>query len=161
MAEIRQRHAELSDDPEKLYQLVQDRLLPHFDLNTIARLVLGRHWSKASPEQRGRFIVAFQSMLIRSYAKALLTFKDGAFEWLPPETSPDADKAVVSSMIKHNNNQLSVQYHLRLVDDAWQVYDVTIDGISLVTNYRGTFNSAIRRSNIEDVILRLEQQAGA
>lgn len=161
LAEIRQRGAELEKTPEALYKLVEERLLPNFDINLISRQVLGRHWSQASPEQRIRFTVAFQRMLIRTYGKALLAFKDGEFEWLPLELSADAAEATVRSGVTHENVRLSVQYRMRLADEHWRVYDITIDGVSLVTNYRGIFNSEIRRSNVEDVILRLEQKVAS
>ena len=100
-------------------------------------------------------------MLIRTYAKALLTFKDGSFEWLPLSAEPDTTDATVRSTITQGDTRLSVQYKMRLVDERWLVYDITIDGVSLVTNYRGIFNSEIRRSNIQDVIDRLEQKAAS
>ena len=159
MAEIRQRSTELTANPDQLYKLVEERLLPNFDINLIARQVLGRHWTQASPDQRMRFISAFQRMLIRTYAKALLTFKDGSFEWYPLAAGEDPSEAVVRSTITQDQTKLSVQYKMRLLEDHWLVYDITIDGVSLVTNYRGIFNSEIRRSNIEDVIQRLEQKA--
>jgi phospholipid transport system substrate-binding protein len=161
MAEIRQRSEELANDPASLYALVEQRLLPNFDINLISRQVLGRHWTQANPEQRARFIAAFQRMLIRTYAKALLTFKDGSFEWLPLSAEPDTTDATVRSTITQGDTRLSVQYKMRLVDERWLVYDITIDGVSLVTNYRGIFNSEIRRSNIQDVIDRLEQKAAS
>lgn len=159
LTEIRQRSDELSKNPEQLYSLVEDRLVPHFDINLIARQVLGRYWTQATPEQRARFSSAFRRMLIRTYAKALLAFKDDNFEWTPANLSPDATEAVVkSTVVRGNGTALSVSYKMHRVDDQWLVNDITIDGVSLVTNYRGIFVNEVKKSSVEDVVDRLEKK---
>lgn len=162
LAEIRQRSDELSKNPEQLYALVEDRLVPHFDINLIARQVLGRYWTQATPEQRARFASAFRRSLIRTYAKALLAFKDNDLTWAPAVLSADGTEASVKSTVASSNGTaLSVNYKMHRVDDKWLVNDITIDGVSLVTNYRGIFVNEVRKSNMEDVIDRLEKKVAS
>lgn len=162
LAEIRQRSDELSKSPEQLYALVEERLVPHFDINLISRQVLGRYWTQATPEQRARFASAFRRTLIRTYAKALLAFKDDNMTWTPAVLSTDATEASVKSTVASSSgSMLTVYYKMHRVGDNWMVNDITIDGVSLVTNYRGIFVNEVRKSSVEDVIDRLERKAAS
>lgn len=156
-----ERREELEQDKGRIYEFVEEFLLPHFDTNYIARMVLGRHGRQATPEERERFRDAFQEMLIRSYAASMLEYSDQEIVFLPySEPGPDEDETIVRTEIEMSSgNAVSVDYSLRKTDNRWRVYDVTIDGISMVVNYRGTINSEIRRLNgVGPLIERIEER---
>lgn len=159
LREIKARKQELSADPQKLYALVEQKILPHFDFERISQLVLGRHWKDASPAQRERFSTAFQRMLVRSYSHALIEYDSERIEWAPLRMSPGSTDVVVrSNVIRKGGPPIPINYNIHLKNDQWLVYDVTIDAISLVTNYRGTFANEIRRGGLDSLITRLEQK---
>lgn len=159
LATIRQQGEAFSQNPTPLYQLIEERLVPHFDVNLISRQVLGQHWSRANPEQRTRFSAAFRRMLVRTYAKALLAFREDALEWQPVNLAPGATEALVKSTItRAGAPPLVISYKMHLEASRWLVYDVTIDGVSFVTNYRGIFNSEIRRNSLDAIIKRMEDK---
>jgi phospholipid transport system substrate-binding protein len=159
MQEIRLRNAEFVQEPEKLYWLVEEQLVPHFDFDLISQLVLGRYWGQASPEQRERFATAFQHLLVRQYAKTLLAFQNDSFEWKPFNLPPDdTDINVESSILRSGAPALAVNYRLHRVTDKWLVYDLSIDGVSLVTNYRGMFVHQVRAHGLDAVIGQLEKK---
>jgi phospholipid transport system substrate-binding protein len=160
LAEIHSRNAEFAGNPEALYLMIEQRLLPHFDFTLISRQVLGRHWSDANAEQRMRFSAAFRRMLVKTYAKALLAFQDDAFEWMPVRMAPDASDAVVKSLVKREGAPaLTIAYKLHLTDGRWLVQDITIDGVSLVNTYRGQFTHQIRQTTLDQLIQKLEEKA--
>lgn len=161
LEEIRRRSDEFSKDPAQLHALVDTRLVPRFDVPMIVRQVLGRHWSQANPEQRARFASAFQRMLVRTYSSALLAFKDDVIEWQPAGQESGDDVTVKSTIRRSNGQALSIHYRMHRVGDDWLVHDVSIDGISFVTNYRGVFNSEIRKYNLEMIIERLERKSAS
>jgi phospholipid transport system substrate-binding protein len=142
-----ERRDELKQDKTRIYEFVEEFLLPHFDSEYIARLVLGRYWRQASAEERARFRDAFQEMLIRSYASSMLEYSDQKIRYLPYTEPADADETVVRTEIELASGPVAVDYSLRKRNGRWLVYDVSIDGISMVVNYRGNINSEIRRLN--------------
>jgi phospholipid transport system substrate-binding protein len=162
LSEIKARRDELRNDPDQLYRLVEEQILPHFDFDRISQLVLGKYWKQANPEQRERFNSAFQSMLVRSYSHALVEYDSERIEWAPLRMSPGTTDVVVrSNVIRKGGPPIPINYNVHLKNNRWLVYDVTIDAISLVTNYRGTFANEIRKNGLDALIARLEQkQAG-
>lgn len=159
LREIKARKAELRSDPQKLYALVEDKILPHFDFDRTSQLVLGKYWKDASPEQRERFSSAFQSMLVRSYSHALIEYDSERIEWAPLRMEGASKDVVIrSNVVRKSGPPIPINYSVHLKDDKWLVYDVTIDAISLVTNYRGTFANEIRKNGLDSLIARLEQK---
>ena len=159
LREIKSRKAELRSDPNKLYALVEEQILPHFDFQRISQLVLGKYWKDATPEQREHFSVAFQRMLLRSYSHALIEYDSERIEWAPLHMSPGTRDVVVrSNVIRKGGPPIPINYNIHLKNNRWLVYDVTIDAISLVTNYRGTFANEIRKNGLDSLIARLEQK---
>lgn len=143
-----QRRDELAQSQARIFEFVEEYLLPHFDSEYIARLVLGRYWRQATPDERARFRDAFQEMLIRSYAASMLEYSDQKLTFLPYSEPANADETVVRTEIElSSGNVVAVDYSLRKRNGRWLVYDVTIDGISMVVNYRGTINAEVRRLN--------------
>jgi len=148
-----------SDNIEELYELIDNELLPVFDVRYAGYLVLGDHWKSATEDQRKRFIEAFYTFLVRSYAKGLLGFNQEALEIYPEVFSKDKKKAEVRTELKlENGNKVPVNYRLRLSKAGWRVYDVRIEGVSYVQNYRSQFNAEISAMGIDTVIERLETE---
>jgi len=145
-------------DPSKVGQLVDKYLLPHFDTEYAARLVLARNWPKATPEQRKRFIDAFYPSLLTNYGGALADFTADKLNVFPSKVDPNADHATVRTEVKRDNgDRIAVNYSLRKTADGWKAYDVNIDGISYVKSYREDFGSQIEQQGIDAVIARLER----
>ncbi len=158
---LQKSRAELERNPEKIYDFVQEYLLPYFDFDYASRLVLGRHWRQASEDERVRFRDAFQRTLIRSYASSMLKYSDQKINFLPYRETPNSTDTTVKTEIPMDSGKpVAVDYNLHRDDDGeWKVYDVIIDGISVVVNYRGTFTSEIKRLNgLSPLIERMEER---
>lgn len=144
-------------DPSKVGHLVDKYLLPHFDTEFSARLVLGQHWRTATPEQRKQFIDAFYHSLLNNYGNALTDFTADRLKIFPTKVDPDASRATVRTEVKRSNgDRVSVNYYLHKTPDGWKAWDVVIDGISYVNSYREDFGAQIDAQGIDAVIKRLE-----
>jgi len=156
LAEVKDHKTELEMAPDQVYELVDQFILPRFDFNRISRLVLGKYWRRASPEQRERFVKEFQELLIRTYAMALLNYSDRQITYLPLRGVADAVKVTVNTKVSAAGAPpVPINYSLYLSDDEWKVYDVTIDGVSLVSTYRSSFASQIRRFKMDGLLKRM------
>jgi phospholipid transport system substrate-binding protein len=145
-------------DPPKVQQLVDKYLLPHFDTELSARLVLGPHWRTATPEQRQRFIDAFYHSLLSNYGTALTDFTADKLKVFPSNVAPTDTKATVRTEVKRDNgDRVSVNYYLHKTPEGWKAWDVSIDGISYVNSYRQDFGSQIDQQGLDAVISRLER----
>lgn len=157
MASIGPRKAELREDSAQLYKLVEEVVLPHFDFDAISKLVLGRAWKDASEEHRARFTAAFQQLLVRTYSNALLEYSGEQLKWLEAPASENPKRTVQRAQVTLASGQIvPMNYRMHLTDQGWKVYDITIDNISLVMNYRGTFAGEIRKNGLLSLIERLE-----
>ncbi len=156
--EIRKRHDEFKAKPAVFYAVVEDLVVPKFDQRYIAQLVMGRDWRNATEPQRTRFTEAFKNQLIRSYADALLEYNDQIrADWLPLRMAPDAtDATVKSTLIRQNAPPVAIGFSLRLRDEGWKIYDITVENISLISSFRGQANSEIKASGIDGFIEKLE-----
>ena len=159
ISELDARRAEFRKDPSKVSALVERVLLPHFDVEHAARLVLGRHWRTATPEQRKRFIDAFYGSLLSNYGDALIEFTGDRIKVLPSPVAADATSATVRTEVKRSNGQkIPVNYTLRKTEAGWKAWDVVIEGISYVKSFREDFGSEIDQKGLDAVITRLEAQ---
>ena len=146
----------LQEDKEKIYQLAEEKILPNFDLDRISMLVLGKAWRKINEDQQKKFKVEFKTMLLRTYAVALGKYKDQEIDFKPLRMEPTDNKVTVKSQIIQDGAQpISVDYTLAKKDDAWKVFDIVIEGVSLVTNYRSQFASEIKNNGIDSLISKL------
>lgn len=155
------RRDELAADRDALYELIDEILLPRFDRKFAARAVLAKHWRDASDSQRERFIEAFYQALLRRYADGLLQFEQDKVEVLP--FRGDASKArtrVRSKVQLENGSKIAVDYDLVKRESGWLLFNVVIEGVSYVRNYRAELDSEIRSSSLDAVIERLEGEAG-
>ncbi len=155
----RQKYAK---DPAKLDALVANVLLPNFDTDYAARLVLGQTWRTATPEQRKRFVDAFYHSLLRNYGTALVDFSADRFTILPYKGDPGETTATVRTEVKRSSgDKVPVNFSLRKTDGGWKVWDVVIEGISYVKSFRTDFAAEIQQKGLDEVINRLETDGKA
>jgi phospholipid transport system substrate-binding protein len=144
-------------DPTKVAALVDKYLMPHFDTETSARVVLGQFWRNATAEQRQRFVNAFYHSLLTNYGEALVEFTADRLKIFPSRVEPGATTATVRTEVsRRNGDRVSVNYSLRMTPQGWKAWDVVIDGISYVKSYREDFGAQIESQGLETVIKRLE-----
>ncbi|HET9784131.1 MAG TPA: ABC transporter substrate-binding protein [Terriglobales bacterium] len=144
-------------DPAKLRALVQQTLLPHFDTQLAARLVLGRYWRMASPDQRMRFVTAFYNSLLNNYGNALLDLTANSMQVLPYRGKPSGTYTTVDTRVrKADGSMVAVNYSLDKTAQGWKVWDVVVEGISYDKSFQQDFSEQLQREGIEAVISRLE-----
>lgn len=153
LAALQAEHETLSAHPERIYDLVSEIVLPHFDFERISRWVLGKYWRQATSAQRTRFTEEFRVLLVRTYATALNEYNDQVITYLPstPGSSP-GEVTVRTEVEQPGGFPIPINYDLYSKDGEWKVYDVIIDGVSLVTNYRTSFASEIRQGGLDKLI---------
>jgi phospholipid transport system substrate-binding protein len=157
LVELDANRAMYAKDPAKLDALVANVLLPNFDTEYAARLVLGQTWRTATPEQRKRFVDAFYHSLLRNYGAALVDFTADRFVILPYKGDPNDTTATVRTEVKRSSgDKVPVNFSLRKVDGVWKAWDVVIEGISYVKSFRTDFGSEIQQKGLDEVINRLE-----
>lgn len=156
------RKAELRENRPALYALIDGILLPRFDRNYAAQLVLGRHWRDASKAQRQRFVDAFYRSLLHRYADGVLEYDEEKVEILPFRGSPDDKRTMVRTFVTlDDGTRVPVNYALVRRDSGWLMFDVNIEGISYVRNFRAEMDSEIREKGLNAVIERLESEAAS
>jgi phospholipid transport system substrate-binding protein len=139
--------------PQKLAQLVEIKVLPHFNFTRMTQLAVGRNWRQASPEQQKVLTDEFRTLLVRTYTTAFTGYKNQTIEYRPLRMAPTDTDVLVRSVVKQPTGQpISVDYSMEKQGAAWKVYDVKIEGISLVENYRNTFNAEIGRTGVDGLI---------
>lgn len=158
---VNARRDELKADPDELYRVVDDILLPRFDRRYTGGLVMGKYWRKATSEQRDRFILALYRSLVKTYASGILEYRGDQLQILPVAEAELAEgKVIVETRVTLDTGVVTpVNYRMRLTDDGWKAYDVIIEGISYVANYRKQYASEFRAKGIDGVIKELEAKA--
>lgn len=153
LSALESQRSVIEKDPSKIYGLVDQILVPHFDFEKITRAAAGKYWSKASPAQQQALTKNFQQVLIRTYAKALLNYSGEEIRYLPEKPGPKSTVVVPTEVRDPRNAKPTpIDYKLYKKGGSWKVYDVEIDMISLVENYYGMFKSQIRRNGIDGLI---------
>jgi phospholipid transport system substrate-binding protein len=157
LQELDANRATYAQDPKKLDALVGNVLLPNFDTEYSARLVLGQTWRTATPDQRTRFVQAFYHSLLRNYGAALVDFTADRFVVLPYKGEPGDTSATVRTEVKRaSGTKVPVNFSLRQTPAGWKAWDVVIDGISYVKSFRTDFAAEIQQKGLDEVIKRLE-----
>ncbi len=153
LAAVERERAAIEADPSRAWALVDELVSPLVDQQRVARWVLGRHWRLASPEQRERFIDEFRLLVLRTYATALTSFTGVEVRYLPLRPGRRRDEVTVRTQIPlRGARSIEVSYRLHYVGGHWRVFDVSIDGISLVSTYRSTFSALVKRGGIEGLL---------
>jgi phospholipid transport system substrate-binding protein len=155
------RRADLKNDKEKLIAIIDDVFLPHFDIDYASILVLGQHAREATPEQRARFTKAFYNSITHRYAEGLLSYTSGSVKVLPFTGDLNDKRSIVRTQVTQDDGKtVSVDYAFRKSRRTgdWKAYDVVIEGISYITNYRNQVDAEIRKAGIDKLISDLETQ---
>jgi phospholipid transport system substrate-binding protein len=153
IARVKQDKATLRADPHKLNALVDDLVIPHFDFVRMSQWVLGKHWRTADKDQQMQFVEEFKKLLVRTYATALLEYSDRKINYFPVHEEADGDTVTVKTeAVQSASTKVPINYRMHVKDNGWKVYDVSVDGISLVSTYRNTFNSEIKKNGIAGLI---------
>lgn len=141
---------------KKAIELVETKVLPHFNFQHMTALAMGRDWNKATPEQKKRLSEEFKTLLVRTYSNSLTSYKNQTVVYKPSKLQGnETDVIVKTEIVQPGNKPVQLDYALEKIADAWKVYDVIVAGISLVTNYRDTFTQEVRANGIDGLILML------
>ena len=141
---------------QKIYALAEEKILPNFDFDRVCKMVLGKSWKTATPEQQASFQKEFRSLLLRTYSVALGKYKNQVIEYKPMRADPDAKNVTVKTQILQSGGQpIAVDYSLVKGPAGWKVYDIIIENVSLVTNYRSEFSTEIRQNGIDSLNTKL------
>jgi phospholipid transport system substrate-binding protein len=152
---LRDEQEAIAADSDRLYELVAEIVLPYFDFRRMSQWVLGRYWRTATDEQRARFTEQFRILLVRTYGSALSEYADEKIIYLPFVEPGDAKTVTVRTEIEQVGAPIPISYSMYRRPDGWKVYDVAISGVSLVTNYRSTFGSVIRKEGMDSLIRQM------
>lgn len=160
LAVIRQDKDIQAGDKKKVAALAETKVLPHFDFVRMTRLAVGKYWRQASASQQQILVEEFRTLLVRTYTAAFTAYKNQTVEFKPFRMQPgDTDVTVRTAIVQPGGQPpIPVDYSMEKTASGWKVYDVTIDGVSLVTTYRGTFSQEIQRGGIDGLIKSLQQK---
>ncbi len=158
--EIVKRDREIrSGNAQKIYELVDAKVLPHFDFRQMTQLAVGRNWAQATPEQQQRLVAEFRALLVRTYAASISSVADYKIDFKPLRMRPgDTDVTVSTEVSRPGSTPITIDYRMERQADGWKVYDVLVDNVSLVTTYRNSFNSEVRRGGIDGLIAALARR---
>ncbi len=148
-----------SGNKAKILNLVKSKILPHFNFTRMTRLAMGKNWRKASPKQKKELEKEFRTLLVRTYYKALAVYSDHTIKVSPlKNVAGKTDATVKTEIIQSHGQPVSIDYSMEKINSAWKVYDITVAGISLVINYRSSFNSKIRSGGVEGLLKALNKK---
>jgi phospholipid transport system substrate-binding protein len=146
-------------DRKKMLALAEQKVLPHVDFEEAVKLAAGRSWQTATPEQRRQLAQEFRSMLIRIYSTAIETYRDQTMKVLPLHMAPGATEVTVrNKYLRPGRPPVPVEYAMRKTPGGWKIYDIVIEGVSLVLTYRAEFEQVARTAGIEGLIRRLQEK---
>jgi phospholipid transport system substrate-binding protein len=145
---------------KKARDLIETKIAPHFNFTSMTKLALGKNWASATPEQRKALTEEFRALLVQTYTASITLFKDQKIEYRPLKIAPDDTDVLVRSLVKSSGGgePVQVDYGMEKTAEGWKVYNVKIGGISLVENYRGTFNTEIQKSGVDGLIKTLRDK---
>lgn len=154
---VRADKAIQAGDTHRVMELVDAKVLPHFDFRRMTMLAVGRDWRDASPEQQTRLTEAFRTLLVRTYSNALTQYRDQTIDFRPTRFAAADTRVQVRTEVRQSGAQpIGIDYMLEKSDTGWKVFDVIVAGVSLVTNYRGSFTQEIRAGGVDGLIKSLE-----
>lgn len=149
----------LHADPSKIYGLVNEVVKPHFDFVSMSKWVLGKNWRGASEKQREQFIAELRTLLIRTYGKALLEYSGQSIEYLPTKENSNSNLIVVKTKIHQNNSKaIPIDYRMHISGGQWKIVDIVVNGLSLVSTYRVSFASEIKKNGFDALVSKLSHK---
>lgn len=160
LSAIKARADEFKQDPAKLFEMVDEKVLLHFDFDRMTNLALGRYKARVDKQQKPQLVNEFRQLLVRTYGKALLEYNDQVIKYLPMRGSVDKGEVTIRTEIEQKGGfPIPLNYELYRQDGgSWKVYDISVDGISLVTNYRSSFARQIKEEGVEGLIKSLQDR---
>lgn len=145
-----------SGNQKKVQELVDAKVLPRFDFERMTKSAMGKNWRQATPEQRKSLVTEFRNMLVGTYTKAFVQYRDQVVQVLPLKLAANADQAVVSTrIVKQGTQPISVKYYMEKVGDEWKVVDVEIENLRIVVSQRGSFDTKVKQVGIDGLIKEL------
>jgi phospholipid transport system substrate-binding protein len=161
IAAIRQDRGIQAGDPRKIHDLVDAKVLPHFNFRRTTQIAMGASWRRATPEQQDELASQFKRLLVRTYSGALASYRDQVIEFRPLRAKPGETEVTVRSLVRQGGTApVAIDYDLEKRDAGWKVFDVRVDGISLAANYRSAFADEIRNNGIDGLIALLASRNG-
>ncbi len=158
-AAVEAENGVLSEDPARARALVEEHITPHVDLRGFSKLVLGKHWRRATPEQRQKFLAQFHILILRTYATAVTTYTGIEVKYMPMREESRPNFATVRTLIPRSDGEgVKVNYRLYCRNNIWKLFDVNIAGVSMVTTYRSAFSAEVKRSGLDGLIKILQQK---
>jgi len=156
---IKTNQDEYKQQPAKLYAMVDEKVLPHFDFERMTDLALGRYKRQVEAVQREKLVQAFRSLLVRTYGKALLEYTNQKILYLPLRGKIAEGEVTIRTEIEQQGGfPIPINYEMYLKDGSWKVFDISIDNISLVTNYRTSFAQEIKANGVDSLIKTLQDK---
>jgi phospholipid transport system substrate-binding protein len=153
---VRQDKEIQSGNTKKAIELVEVKVLPSFNFQHMTALAMGRDWNKASPEQKKRLSEEFKTLLVRTYSNALTSYRDQTIRYKPTRMQAgDTEVLVKTEVVQPGNKPIPLDYSMEKLDSGWKVYDVIVAGVSLVSNYRDTFNQEVKANGVDGLIQML------
>ena len=148
-----------SGNSRKIAELAEQKVLPHFDFARMTRLAVGRNWAQASDAQKEALMKEFRTLLVRTYSSSLTQFRDQKIDVKPTKMGAgDKEVTVRTAVLQQGGPSIPIDYSMEKTDGGWKVFDVVIDGASLVTTYRGSFNDQIQKGGIDGLIKTLQDR---
>lgn len=146
-------------DKQRALKLAEEKILPHIDFEEATRLAVGRAWRDATPEQKKKLVDEFRSMLVRTYSNAIDSYQGQTMKVLPSRNKPgDTEATVRNQYIRPGGKPVQLDYQMRKTGNGWKIYDITVEGISLVLTYRSEFDAVVKQEGIDGLIKRLGQK---
>jgi len=143
-------------DKQKAVKLAEEKVLPYIDFEQATRLAVGRAWREATPEQRKRLVTEFRNMLVRTYSNAIQAYEGQTLKVLPARGKQDPEETVVrTQFVRAGGQPLPIDFTMHQKDNVWKVYDITVEGVSLVMTYRSEFDAIVKQEGIDGLIKRL------
>jgi phospholipid transport system substrate-binding protein len=146
-------------DKQRAIKLAEEKVLPHVDFEEATRLAVGRGWTQATPEQRKKLVTEFRNMLVRTYSNAITAYQGQTMKVMPVRMKPgDTEVTVHNQFIRPGGKPVLLDYSMRKTDAGWKIYDIVVEGVSLVLTYRSEFDAVVKQEGIDGLIKRLSQK---
>src|SRR3954471_9805845 len=159
LASIKSDKQLAAGDKQKALRLAEEKVLPYIDFQEATRLAVGRAWNQASPEQKKKLVDEFRNMLVRTYSNAISAYEGQTIKVLPVRMRPeDTEVTVRNQFIRAGGKPVAVEYAMRKTQQGWKVFDINVEGVSLVLTYRSEFDAVVKQAGIDGLIKRLTEK---
>src|SRR3954471_759658 len=159
LASIKSDKQLAAGDKQKALKLAEEKVLPHVDFEEATRLAVGRAWREATPEQKQKLVGEFRRMLVRTYSNAIEGYQGQTLKVLPSRGKQEENETTVrTQFIRAGGKPVPIDFQMRKADKGWKIYDISVEGVSLVLTYRSEFDQVVKQSGIDGLIKRLGQK---